>query len=85
MIRHTSETIINGPVDVSVQLMQWAAEAKGSQLTDAEDEIEEIEAELEKEKGRHQKVRQAVTDHQHLPIFAELHASEPRHAGSEET
>ena len=43
--------------------MQWAAEAKGSQLTDAEDEIEEIEAELEKEKGRHQKVRQAVTDH----------------------
>ena len=55
--------------------MQWAAEAKGSQLTDAEDEIEEIEAELEKEKGRHQKVRQAVTDHQHLPIFAELHAS----------
>ena len=63
MIPDTSETIINGPVDVSVQLMQWAAEAKGSQLTDAEDEIEEIEAELEKEKGRHQKVRQAVTDH----------------------
>jgi predicted nucleic acid-binding Zn-ribbon protein len=66
LIRHTSETIINGPVDVPVQLMQWAAEAKGSQLTDAEDEIEEIEAELEKEKGRHQKVRQAVTDHQAL-------------------
>ncbi len=42
---------------MSLQLMQWTAEAKGSQLTDAEDELDELEAELKKEKESIKKVR----------------------------
>jgi hypothetical protein len=37
--------------------MQWTAETKGSQLTDAEDELDELEAELKKEKESIRKVR----------------------------